>query len=107
VAKTKSFGKLPENLASEKRDRQNRPYFDELDTKVDFPALEREILDYWHKAGIVKKYLRKNRNSKKRFSFLDGPITANNPMGVHHAWGRPLAAFQKHAGFQTEISKWI
>jgi len=19
---------------------------------------------------------------------LDGPITANNPMGVHHAWGR-------------------
>ena len=23
-----------------------------------------------------------------RWSFLDGPITANNPMGVHHAWGR-------------------
>ncbi|MBI2595547.1 class I tRNA ligase family protein, partial [Candidatus Daviesbacteria bacterium] len=23
-----------------------------------------------------------------KFSFLDGPITANNPMGVHHAWGR-------------------
>ena len=22
------------------------------------------------------------------WSFLDGPITANNPMGVHHAWGR-------------------
>ena len=24
----------------------------------------------------------------ERWSFLDGPITANNPMGVHHAWGR-------------------
>src|SRR5256885_1607807 len=24
----------------------------------------------------------------RRYSFLDGPITANNPMGVHHAWGR-------------------
>ena len=24
----------------------------------------------------------------RRWSFLDGPITANNPMGVHHAWGR-------------------
>ena len=24
----------------------------------------------------------------KRWSFIDGPITANNPMGVHHAWGR-------------------
>ena len=23
-----------------------------------------------------------------RWSFIDGPITANNPMGVHHAWGR-------------------
>jgi hypothetical protein len=22
------------------------------------------------------------------WSFIDGPITANNPMGVHHAWGR-------------------
>ncbi len=21
---------------------------------------------------------------------MDGPITANNPMGVHHAWGRSL-----------------
>jgi hypothetical protein len=20
-------------------------------------------------------------------TFIDGPITANNPMGVHHAWG--------------------
>ena len=27
-------------------------------------------------------------HSERRFSFIDGPITANNPMGVHHAWGR-------------------
>ena len=27
---------------------------------------------------------------KPAWSFLDGPITANNPMGVHHAWGRTL-----------------
>ena len=26
--------------------------------------------------------------TQKYFSFQDGPITANNPMGVHHAWGR-------------------
>ena len=30
----------------------------------------------------------RNEHAKKRWSFLDGPITANNPMGVHHAWGR-------------------
>ncbi len=28
------------------------------------------------------------RSGKKKWSFIDGPITANNPMGVHHAWGR-------------------
>ena len=30
----------------------------------------------------------KKNQGRKRWSFLDGPITANNPMGVHHAWGR-------------------
>ncbi|HEY4694944.1 MAG TPA: isoleucine--tRNA ligase [Candidatus Nanoarchaeia archaeon] len=62
--------------------------FKEVSPKTDFPALEREILDYWNKNQILKKYLAKNKNSKEKFSFIDGPITANNPMGVHHAWGR-------------------
>ena len=55
---------------------------------INFPELEREILNRWQEKGIVRKYLEKNKNSKEKFSFLDGPITANNPMGVHHAWGR-------------------
>ena len=50
--------------------------------------MEKTILEWWEKHGIVKKYLNKNQNSSKRYSFIDGPITANNPMGVHHAWGR-------------------
>ncbi len=53
-----------------------------------FPELERELLAHWYRDGIVDKYLNKNKDSKKTFSFLDGPITANNPMGAHHAWGR-------------------
>ena len=57
-------------------------------SQVDFLALEREILDNWYKEGIVEKYLKKNNSAEKKFSFLDGPITANNPMGVHHGWGR-------------------
>ena len=32
--------------------------------------------------------LRAQNAAGPRWSFLDGPITANNPMGVHHAWGR-------------------
>jgi isoleucyl-tRNA synthetase len=67
---------------------KHRPYFDKVDTKIDFSKMESEILTNWYKRGVVKKYLRKNADSKKYFSFLDGPITANNPMGVHHAWGR-------------------
>src|SRR3990167_7164582 len=56
--------------------------------KIDFPKLENEIIKYWRKKGIVARYLSKNKTSKKKFKFVDGPITANNPMGVHHAWGR-------------------
>ncbi len=62
--------------------------FSPVSSQVDFPALEREILKWWNDSGVIRKYLHKNDSSKKRFSFLDGPITANNPMGVHHAWGR-------------------
>ena len=49
--------------------------------------IEQEILEFWKKKKIFEKLVKKNKN-KKTFSFIDGPITANNPMGVHHAWGR-------------------
>ncbi len=62
--------------------------FKPVDLQVNFPELEKEILKSWEKDGIVAKYLARNKRSKKYFSFLDGPITANNPMGVHHGWGR-------------------
>ena len=67
---------------------KSRTFFESIDLKVDFPSAENALLKAWYKEGIVKKYLNRNRNSKSYFSFLDGPITANNPMGVHHAWGR-------------------
>jgi isoleucyl-tRNA synthetase len=54
---------------------------------IDFPKIENKILKFWEEKKIFEKLRRKNRG-KKRWSFLDGPITANNPMGVHHAWGR-------------------
>ena len=61
--------------------------FQKVDPKVDFPAMEREILAFWERAGAFEK-LRAINAGKPKWSFLDGPITANNPMGVHHAWGR-------------------
>ena len=62
--------------------------FREVPTRADFPALERETLAWWQREAIVERYLHHNDGSSERYSFLDGPITANNPMGVHHAWGR-------------------
>lgn len=62
--------------------------FKQVSPKVDFSQIEKDLLKKWYKEGIVEKYLHRNDKSGKRFSFLDGPITANNPMGVHHAWGR-------------------
>jgi len=64
------------------------PRFAAVSSKTDFPALEREVQDWWDEQGILTRYLRRNEDSPRRFSFLDGPITANNPMGIHHAWGR-------------------
>jgi isoleucyl-tRNA synthetase len=64
-----------------------QPNFDKVATEVDFPGLERSILDFWQRVRAFELLREKNRG-KLRWSFLDGPITANNPMGVHHAWGR-------------------
>jgi isoleucyl-tRNA synthetase len=61
--------------------------FEKVDTQVDFPAQERAVLEFWQQCGVFDKLRGKNQG-KPKWSFLDGPITANNPMGVHHAWGR-------------------
>jgi isoleucyl-tRNA synthetase len=51
--------------------------------------MERDILRFWEENHVFDKLRRQTANGP-RWSFLDGPITANNPMGVHHAWGRSL-----------------
>ncbi|MCA9037189.1 MAG: class I tRNA ligase family protein, partial [Planctomycetaceae bacterium] len=48
---------------------------------------EHSVLKFWADQQIFSQLRRKNAG-RRRWSFLDGPITANNPMGVHHAWGR-------------------
>ena len=62
--------------------------FKPVDSKVDFPNLETEIFEFWEKNDIPSKYMKRNEGADKTASFIDGPITANNRMGVHHAWGR-------------------
>ena len=62
--------------------------FEPVNSRPDFIGLEYEMMKFWDEESIVEKYLNKNNDADKKYSFIDGPITANNPMGVHHAWGR-------------------
>src|SRR6478752_2444627 len=70
--------------------------FRTVDAKWDPPAVERKVLDWWREHRTFEKLVRQNENGP-RWSFFDGPITANNPMGVHHAWGRTYKdAYQRY-----------
>lgn len=76
-------------------------FFTELPQNPDFPQLEKEIMGWWEQNDILNKYLHRNHKSERTFSFIDGPITANAPMGVHHARGRTLKdVFQRFKNLQ-------
>ncbi len=61
--------------------------FRSVTSKPDLVAQEHELLETWRERRTFAR-LRAQNAGGPRWSFLDGPITANNPMGVHHAWGR-------------------
>ncbi len=61
--------------------------FKPVSAQVDFVKQEHEILEFWTRTEAFRK-LNELRAGAPRWSFIDGPITANNPMGVHHGWGR-------------------
>ncbi len=61
--------------------------FRPVSAKPDLVTQEHEILAQWEQRRTFAR-LRAQNADGPHWSFLDGPITANNPMGVHHAWGR-------------------
>ena len=61
----------------------------EIEKSNSFIDMEHEVLKFWEENDCYNKRKEKNKD-KTRFRFIDGPITANNPMGIHHAWGRTL-----------------
>ncbi len=80
--------------------------FETVPTQPDWPQLEHRILDYWRDTKAFE-HLVELRAGGPRWSFLDGPITANNPMGVHHAWGRTLKdAWQRLKAMQGYDQRW-
>src|SRR5215213_8330812 len=70
--------------------------FKPLPDKPDHPALELEILDLWEREGTFERLREQNARGPK-WSFVDGPVTANKKLAVHTAWGRTLKdVFQRY-----------
>ncbi len=64
------------------------------------------MLELWRERQTFAK-LRAQNAAGPRWSFLDGPITANNPMGVHHAWGRAYKdLYQRFHAMLGEDERW-
>jgi isoleucyl-tRNA synthetase len=81
--------------------------FKNVSNKVDFVALEQETLKFWQETDAFNELRRLRAKSSKRFSFIDGPITANNPMGAHHAWGRTYKdLYQRYHAMQGKNLRW-
>ncbi len=80
--------------------------FQALSTTTNFPALESDILRFWREANIFDA-LRQKLAGRPRWSFIDGPITANNPMGAHHAWGRTYKdLYQRYWAMRGFDQRW-
>jgi isoleucyl-tRNA synthetase len=70
--------------------------FEPLPSVPDHAALERAVLERWERERVFDRLRDQNADGRK-WNFVDGPITANNPMGVNHAWGRTLKdVFQRY-----------
>jgi isoleucyl-tRNA synthetase len=70
--------------------------FEPLPDKPDHQAIELAILDFWRDERIFER-LRAQNADGPRFSFIDGPVTANKTLAVHTAWGRTLKdVFQRY-----------
>lgn len=80
--------------------------FRPVSARPDLVALEHDILELWRDRATFAR-LRAQNAGAKPWSFLDGPITANNPMGVHHAWGRTYKdVFQRFHAMLGEDQRW-
>ena len=61
--------------------------FREVPANTDFVEQEKDMLRFWEESDAFET-MRRLHKGEPHWSFIDGPITANNPMGVHHGWGR-------------------
>ena len=84
--------------------------FKPVNNKPDFVAMEHETLKFWEETDAFNELRRLRAETEKEhgiWSFIDGPVTANNPMGVHHAWGRTYKdLYNRYQAMQGKNLRW-
>ena len=61
--------------------------FKSVSSKLDVPAMEEGVLNFWEREEIFKKTV-EQRKGKPEYVFFEGPPTANGRPGVHHVLAR-------------------
>ncbi|HEX6568896.1 MAG TPA: isoleucine--tRNA ligase [Acidimicrobiales bacterium] len=61
--------------------------FGPVDPDLDLPALEARVLARWRERDVVEETARL-RKGAARWTFYEGPPTANGRPGLHHVWAR-------------------
>ncbi|MFA6468506.1 MAG: isoleucine--tRNA ligase [Bacteroidota bacterium] len=78
--------------------------FKELTDKINYAAVEQEILKFWEAHKIFEESV-SSRNGKPLYTFYEGPPTANGKPGIHHVMARTLkdafCRYKTMSGFQV------
>ena len=61
--------------------------FDPIKGRYDGPKLEQDVLEFWRDNDTFAKSLAQTEG-KPRYSFNEGPPTANGKPGIHHVLAR-------------------
>jgi isoleucyl-tRNA synthetase len=62
--------------------------FRPVNSKINFPQLELDVLNFWKQSDIFNKSLKAREKSGLKFTLYEGPPTANGKPGIHHVLSR-------------------
>lgn len=78
--------------------------FPSLSDKTNYFEVEQNVLKFWDDEGIFRKSVT-SREGRPRFTFYEGPPTANGRPGIHHVMARTLkdliCRYKTLRGFQV------
>ena len=63
--------------------------YKKVDTALNFPGREQEVVDFWNANNIFEKSVKQNEGAEE-FSFYDGPPTANGKPHIGHILTRVM-----------------